>query len=113
MRSRHSPVIAPARGFFGPGERRTDHDGISAAGKCLANVTSGGHPAVSDDRNIAFRLLVICVPSGRAIDGGGNLRDSYAENASCRTRGPRPYPYEKAAAACAHKLKSDLVSDAV
>src|SRR5215211_8779046 len=45
MERRHPPVVATARSFLGPRERRADHHRVGAAGNRLREVPAGPHPA--------------------------------------------------------------------
>src|SRR5580704_16002155 len=56
------PVIAAAGGLLGARERGSDHHRIRAAGQCLGDVSTAGHPTVREDVHVSPAGFVEVVP---------------------------------------------------
>ena len=74
MESGHPPVIAASRRFFGAGDRRTYHDGVSAAGDRLSDVAAGPHAAVRYDLDVFAGLVQMTSPGGGGVGYCRRLR---------------------------------------
>src|SRR6185436_12302071 len=113
VRRRHAPVIAAAGGFLRARERGADHHGVGPGGQRLADIAARRHAAIGDDRHVTARPLVVEVPGGRGIRGGGDLGHADAEHLAARAGGAGADPDQQRVHARLHQLEARLVGDDV
>src|SRR5215216_259299 len=94
MEGRHAPVEAAAGRLLGAGQRRPDHDGVSAAGDGLRHVPARPHAAVGDDVAVLAGLQHVLRAGRRDVGDRRGLRHADAEDAARRAGGPGAHAHE-------------------
>jgi len=76
----HTPVVTMSGRLFRLGDGRAEHDRVGAANYGLAYVSAGAQPAIGYHGHIAAGAAEVVLPGGGALQGGGNLRDTYSHH---------------------------------
>ena len=112
VEGRHTPVIAPARRLSGTGKRRTNHDGVGAAGDSLGDIAAGSHAAIGDHVAVLARLDHVLHPRARRVGDRRRLRHAHADHLAGGAGGARPDAHEHAHGTGAHEVQAGRVGRA-